>query len=130
MKQSMMLTPSLITIFQYISKIFRFHIVLQIVTGIAMMQNNYTLRTTKLLGGYIGFTPSVCPSRVRPASRPICSAYSSGWIHFIFTHLIMQLQKVCRVSRFLQYFKFEYLAIFLKYVTLTSCFDSGSDVNH
>ena len=73
----------------------------------------YTPRTTKLLGGYIGFTPSVCPS-VRPASVPrpsripcpLCSFYSSGWIHFIFIHLIKQLQKVCRVQKFLQNLKF------------------------
>ena len=59
--------------------------------------------TTKLLGGYIGFTPSVrlsvrpsvpCPSRIL---CPLCSFYSSGWIHFIFIHLIKQLQKVCRM---------------------------------
>ena len=47
--------------------------------------------------------PSVRPSvslSVRPPSRtpcPLCSGYSSGWIHFIFIHLIKQLQKVCRV---------------------------------
>ena len=36
---------------------------------------------------------------VRPSHIPClhCSAYSSGWIHFIFIHLINQLQKVCRV---------------------------------
>ena len=50
------------------------------------------------VGGYIGFTPSVHPSvrpSVRPSSRipcPLCSAFSSGWIHFIFTHLIKLLQ--------------------------------------
>ena len=27
----------------------------------------------------------------------LCSAYSYGWIHFIFIHLIQQLQKVCCV---------------------------------
>ena len=51
--------------------------------------------------GYIGFTPSVRPS-VRPSriSRPLCSAYSSSWIHFIFIHLIKQLQSegVSRVT--------------------------------
>ena len=53
--------------------------------------------TTKLLG-YVGSTPSVCPS-VRPSRIPcpLCSAYSSVGIHFIFIHLIKQLQKVCRV---------------------------------
>ena len=57
---------------------------------------HYTPCTTKLLGGYIGFTLSVhlsfCPSRIL-----LCSAYSSGWIHVIFIHLINQLQKVCLV---------------------------------
>ena len=63
---------------------------------------------TKLLGGWLiirscwgvywfhSIRPSVCPS-VHP-SRILCplwSAYGSGWIHFIFIHLIKQLQKVC-----------------------------------
>ena len=44
---------------------------------------------------------SICPS-VRPSVRPafpcpLCSAYNSGWIIFIFTHLIKQLQKVHHV---------------------------------
>ena len=49
------------------------------------------LCSTKLLGGYnVGFSPSriLCL---------LCSACSSGWIHFIFKHLIKQLQKVCCV---------------------------------
>ena len=68
--------------------------------------SSYTPRTTKLLGGYIGFTPSVRLS-VRPSRIPcpLCSFYSSGWIHFIFMHLIRQLQKVCRMQSFLQNFK-------------------------
>ena len=39
----------------------------------------------EVVGGYIGFTPSVRPS-VHPSRipRPLCSAYSSSWIHFIF----------------------------------------------
>ena len=37
---------------------------------------------------------SVRPSRI---PCPLCSVYSFGWIHFIFIHLIKQLQKVCRV---------------------------------
>ena len=74
-------------------------------------------RTMKLLvggGGDIGFTPfvrpsvrpsvrlSVCPS-VRPSCIPcpLCSPYSSGWIHFIFIHRIKQPQKVCRVLNLL-----------------------------
>ena len=52
----------------------------------------------KVLGGYTGFSPSVRPS-IRPSRIPclLCSAYSSGWIHFIFVHLIKQLQSVCCV---------------------------------
>ena len=96
--------------------------------------NYYTPRTTKLLGGIlVSLRPSICPASVPCPSRitcPLCSAYSSGWIHFIFTHLIKQLPKVCLVSSFLQNYKIEIFGNFLKYVTLTSCFDSGSDVNH
>ena len=71
-------------------------------------------RTTKLLGGYTGFTPSVRPS-VRPSRIPcpLCSAYSFGWIHFIFIHLVKQLQKVCRVWSFLQNFKIFNFGYFL-----------------
>ena len=85
-------------------------------------------RTTKLLGGYTGFTPSVRPSvrlSVRPSRIPcpLCSTCSFGWIHFIFTHLIKQLQKVCRVWSFLQNFKICIFGNFFKFVTLTlSCF--------
>ena len=53
-------------------------------------------------GVYIGFIPSVRPSLIL---CPLCSAYSSGWIDFIFVHLIKQLQKVCRMYSFLQNFK-------------------------
>ena len=73
----------------------------------------------KVVGGYIGFTPSVRLS-VRPASVsrpsripcPLCSFYSSGWIHFIFMHLIKQLQKVCRMQSFLQNVKIWNLQFF------------------
>ena len=61
----------------------------------------------EVVGGYIGFTPSVRPSVC--SSRilyPLCSAYSSGWIHFIFIHLIKLLQKVCHVQSFLQNLNF------------------------
>ena len=93
-------------------------------------------RTTKLLGGYTGFTLSVRPSvrlSVHPSRIPcpLCSRCSFGWIHFIFTHLIKQLQKVCRVWSFLQNFKICIFGNFFKFVTLTlSCFHLGSDVNH
>ena len=47
---------------------------------------------------------SVRPSVPRPSRIPcpLCSFYSSGWILFIFIHLIKQLQKVCCVQSFLQ----------------------------
>ena len=65
----------------------------------------------KLLGvTLVSLHPSVRPSvglsvclSIRPSRIPclLCSAYSSGWIHFIFIHLI----KVCHVWSFLQNFK-------------------------
>ena len=55
---------------------------------------------------YYSLRPSVRPSVPRPSRIPcpLCSFYSSGWIHFIFIHLIKQLQ-VCRVQSYLQNFK-------------------------
>ena len=77
-------------------------------------KNNYTPRcTTKLLGGIL---VSLRPSRI---PCPLCSFYSSGWIHFIFIHLIKQLQKVCRVQSSLQNLKIWSFGNFLKFVTLT-----------
>ena len=69
----------------------------------------------KVVGGYTGFTPSVRLS-IRPSGIPcpLCSAYSFGWIHFIFIHLIEQLQKVCRMLRFLQNIKICNLCNFFK----------------
>ena len=62
---------------------------------------------TKLLGGIlVSLRPSVHPSRIL---CPLCSAYNSGWIHFIFIHLIKQLHKMYRVKSLA---KFELLAIF------------------
>ena len=78
--------------------------------------------------GYTGFTPSIHPSRI---PCPLCSTYSFGWIHFIFIHLIKQLQKMCRMWFVLQNYKICSFGNFLKFVTLTlSCFRLGSDVNH
>ena len=87
----------------------------------------YSPRTTKLLGGYIDFTPSVRPS-IRPSRIPcpLCSFYSSGWIHFIFMHRIKPLQKVCRVQSFLQNFKIWTLGNFLKFVIVLVA--SGNDL--
>ena len=59
--------------------------------------------------------PSVRPS-VRPSSRiwcPLCSAHSSGWIHFIFMHLIKQHQKVCHIQSSFKMSRFEILVFFL-----------------
>ena len=62
-------------------------------------------------GILVSLRPSVCrsvrPSVPRPSRIPcpLCSFYSSGWTHFIFMHLIKQLEKVCRVQSFLQNFK-------------------------
>ena len=85
-------------------------------------------------GILVSLRPSVRPVSVPRPSRipcPLCSFYSSGWIHFIFIHLIKQLQKVCRVLSFLQNFKILNVGNFFKFVTLTlCCFDLGSDVNH
>ena len=65
----------------------------------------YTPRTTKLLGGYTGFTPSVrpsvrpsvCPS-VRPSRMPcpLCIIYSYGWILFILGTNDHYHERVCR----------------------------------
>ena len=71
-------------------------------------------RHNEVVGGIlVSLRPSVRPS-ARPSRIPcpLCSAYSSGWIHFIFIHLIKQLHKVCRVLSFLQNFKIEFLAFF------------------
>ena len=60
--------------------------------------------------GYIGFTPSVRPSihlsiHLTHIQCPLCSACSSVWIHFIFIHLIKQLQTMCWELSF--YIKFQ-----------------------
>ena len=55
--------------------------------------------STKLKGGYTGITLSVCPSvRLWTESCPLCIFNNTHRIHFIFAHLIKQLQKVCRVK--------------------------------
>ena len=54
--------------------------------------------STKLKGGYTGITLSVCPSvRLWTESCPLCIFNNTHRIHFIFAHLIKQLQKVCHV---------------------------------
>ena len=52
-------------------------------------------------GGYTGFTLPVCPSvRLWAESCPQCIIHNTSCIHFIFTDLNNQLQKVCRVLSF------------------------------
>ena len=89
----------------------------------------------KVVGGYIGFTPSVCSSArpsVRPASR-VCSVVpailvgSISYLHILSNNLRRCVS--CKVSCKIN--KFGILTIFLKFLFLTlSCFDLGSDVNH
>ena len=56
------------------------------------------IASTKLIGGHTGITLSVCPSvRLWTESCPLCIFNNTHRIHFIFAHLIKQLQKVCRV---------------------------------
>ena len=77
--------------------------------GLKQVFSFYTPRTTKLLGGYTGFTPSVrpsvCPSvrlSVRPSVRPsrmpcpLCIIYSYGWILFILGTNDHYHARVCR----------------------------------
>ena len=63
--------------------------------------HNYTLYTTKLLGGIL----------VSHISCRLCNAYSSGWIHFIFISSNFRRCVTCKV--YCKVSKFEFLAIFL-----------------
>ena len=58
-----------------------------------LFSHSYTPRTTKLLGGYTGFTPSVRPSRM---PCPLCIIYSYGWIVFILGTNDHYHERVCR----------------------------------
>ena len=50
----------------------------------------------EVMNGVILVSP--CPSvRLWTESCPLCIFNNTCWIHFIFTHLIKQLQKVCHV---------------------------------
>ena len=57
----------------------------------------------EVVGGYIGFTPSVCPS-VCPSVRlsrlpcPLCNTYSSGWILSILATNDHYHERVCRTQ--------------------------------
>ena len=51
-----------------------------------------------LVSPCLSVRPSVCPSvRLWTESCPLCIFKNTHRIHFIFAHLIKQLQKVCRV---------------------------------
>ena len=62
--------------------------------------NNYTPAQRSCWGVY--WFHSVCLSFHPSVPHPLCSAYNSGWIHFIFIHLIKQLYfgrwVTCKVS--------------------------------
>ena len=65
-----------------------------------LIYHNYTLRSKKL-EGWVGILVSPCPSvHLWTESCPLCIFCNTRRIHFIFTHLIKQLQKVCRVGDF------------------------------
>ena len=57
----------------------------------------------EVVGGYIGFSPSVCPS-VCPSVRlsrlpcPLCNIYSSGWILSILATNDHYYERVCRTQ--------------------------------
>ena len=53
--------------------------------------------STKLKVGYTGFTSIRLSVRLWTESCPLCNFHNISQIHFIFTHLIKQLQKVCQV---------------------------------
>ena len=68
-------------------------------TGLNALSNNYTPRFNEVERGYTGFTMSVCPSvHLWTESCPLCIFKNTCPIHFIFAHLIKQLQKVCHIS--------------------------------
>ena len=77
-----------------------------------------------------------CFHLVRPSVRlwtescPFCILPNTSRIHFICTHLIKQIEKVCRVQGLLWNFKNWSSGIFFQFVNLTlSCFDLGSNMN-
>ena len=70
--------------------------------------------------------PSVCPS-VHPSVRlwtkpcPLCIFHNTSRIHFIFAHVIKQLQRVCRVQGLLQNSKIWNFGKFLEFVSQNAC---------
>ena len=71
---------------------------------------------------------SVCPSV--PHSCPLCSAYSSGWIHFIFYTSYRATSGVSYIKFIARFQNFNFWQIFNFLTLILSCFDLGSDVNH
>ena len=74
-----------------------------------------------------GILVSPCPSvRLWTEWCPLCIFNNTRRIHFIFAHLIKQLQKVCRMWSLFQKSKIWNFGKFFKFVTLTSSsFDLG-----
>ena len=71
------------------------------------------------------------PSRVRPASHvhSVAPTVLVGSISYL--HILSSNSRRCVACQvFLQNFKILIFGNFFKYVTLTSCLDSGSNVNH
>ena len=59
----------------------------------------FSKRPINLISLSLSIRPSVC---LWTESYPLCIFYNTCRIHFIFTHLIKQLQKMCRVQCFRQ----------------------------
>ena len=75
-------------------------------TGTDSMVNIPTA-SMKLKGGYTGFNLSICLAvHLWTESCPLCIFNNTRRIHFIFAHLIKQLQKVCRMSCLFQNYKY------------------------
>ena len=83
-------------IFQYLKSYCLYFFIVQ--SSIIIVKVFIPPASTKLKGGYTGITLSVCPSlRLWTESCPLYIFNNTHRIHFIFAHLIKQLQKVCRV---------------------------------
>ena len=58
-------------------------------------------------------------ARLWTESCPLCIFHNTSQIHFIFTHHINQLQKVCRVLSHVQNYKIQNFVKFFKFATFT-----------
>ena len=75
-------------------------------------------------GGYTGFTLSAFPSvclfiRLWTECCPLCIFHNTIRVHFIFRHLINQLQKVCHLLSFVKNSKIWIFRNFFKFAPLT-----------